>query len=227
VPRPQLPLQLTLDLGLKLSTKKLLETLEKENCEIVYTKIGKNLIFIPPNGWILYLCAKDIPNDTNHHDLKTKYLEFHSEHPQGVCIIERYYRYGTNKKQYLQESFLDMFTNNKDLFFGVIPTNSTPESAFCIKTLASRIQIADNPPILARVSSSSPLLYKAQEFFIEGLLNCGSKKAKILLERFDTPNLIIQTILSEPDKILAIKGFGEKFITTNQTLLKKYFTRIN
>ena len=89
------------------------------------------------------------------------------------------------------------------------------------KSIAKRVQIEDKAPVLSRNKSKMPYLHDAQTFFIEGLLNCGPKKAKLLLKEMDVPDEIIQCILKYPEKIESIKGFGEEFISQNNNMLKK------
>ena len=101
------------------------------------------------------------------------------------------------------------------------------ESAICLQRLAIRLQIEDKPPNLSRVSFSSVFMAKAQENLLEGLLHCGKVKAKLLLEKFDNPLVVFQAIMDDSNKVLEIKGFGEKFIQKNQQLIKDYFKQLN
>ncbi|MHA1522575.1 MAG: hypothetical protein ACTSRK_20595, partial [Promethearchaeota archaeon] len=68
-----------------------------------------------------------------------------------------------------------------------IPTRSASDSALCVRSLAKRIQIADKPPSMGRIKPKWKTLDKAQKELMAGLALTGTKKAKILMEHFDSP----------------------------------------
>jgi hypothetical protein len=115
----------------------------------------------------------------------------------------------------------------------IVPTRNAKETAMCIKSLAKRIQIVDHPPIIARIKSKSETLFDAQQFFIEGLMQCGPTKACELCNQFESPIEIIQRIKEEnlmytrtgnlkpttEGVFSGIEGFGPQFIGQNQEML--------
>jgi len=198
----------------------LIEELEKLDFNIEKKQLGRNIIQIPPEGGILLLNSKNFEGKTNLKDIKKRIDEFYKFIPNGVIVFENFNRIGENKRDNIREILLYFIFNPIHKFNGIIPTRNPIETAFCIKSITKREQIEDIPPKLSRVKRKSNYLSELQIFFIEGLLQCGSKKAKKLLEVFDTPQEIFNTIIHEPDKILQIKGFGDKFIEANKKLLQ-------
>jgi ERCC4-type nuclease len=116
----------------------------------------------------------------------------------------------------------------------VIPTSKMSESAIVINRIASWTQEEHDDPIIARKSPKKRSLEDNQQFFLQGLLNTGQKKARTLLETFDgSPTKVIKGILSS--KVLytrtgnpkgvegefeKLEGFGPKYILQNQELLR-------
>ncbi len=116
----------------------------------------------------------------------------------------------------------------------VIPTSRMSESAIVINRIASWTQEEHDDPIIARKSPKKRTLEDNQLFFLQGLLNTGQKKAKILLETFNGhPQKVIEGILNT--KVLYtrtgnlkgiegefknLEGFGPKYILSNQELLR-------
>ncbi len=97
------------------------------------------------------------------------------------------------------------------------------DSLQCLRSIARREQIRDVPPILSRVKGKAKSLRKAQEILLEGLILCGPNKTKQLIKTFKNPLEILDAITNHPDQITAIKGFGDKFIQSNQQLLNSNF----
>jgi len=198
----------------------LVEQLEKLEFFIEKKEIGKNFIQIPPYGGVLILKSKDLDRKSLLSNMDKNIKEFFNLIPNGVIIYENFNRLGVKKRELVQKILFNHIFNSKSAFNGIIPTRNSSETALCIKSIAKREQIEDLPPILSRIKRKSKYLSDFQVFFIEGLLQCGTKKAKALLKVFDTPQEIINAILHDPDKILQIKGFGKKFIGVNQKLLQ-------
>ena len=198
----------------------LIEQLEKLDFYIEKREIGNNFIQIPPNGGVLILKSKNLEGKSLLSDMDRNMKEFFNLIPNGVIIYENFNRLGPKKRELVQKILFTQILNSESTFNGIIPTRTPSETALCIKSIAKREQIEDLPPILSRIKRKSNYLSDYQVFFIEGLLHCGTKKAKALLKVFDTPQEIIHTILSDPDKISQIKGFGKKFIGINQKLLQ-------
>ncbi len=198
----------------------LIEQLENLDFYIEKKKIGNNFIQIPPNGGVLILKSKDLVGKSLFSDMDKNMDEFFNLIPNGVIIYENFNRLGVKKRELVQKILFNHIFNSKSAFNGIIPTRNPSETALCIKSIAKREQIEDLPPILSRIKRKSKYLSDFQVFFIEGLLQCGTKKAKALLKVLDTPQEIINAILHDPDKISQIKGFGKKFIGINQKLLQ-------
>ncbi|QEE17407.1 helix-hairpin-helix domain-containing protein [Promethearchaeum syntrophicum] len=200
--------------------QKLIDELEKLDFYVERKGIGKKIVQIPPNGGVLILKSKDLEGKSSMSNIQKKMQDFFKLIPNGVIIYENFNQLGGIKRDLIQKILFNQIFNTESTFNGIVPTRKPSETALCIKSIAKREQIEDNPPILSRTKRKSKYLSDYQVFFIEGLLQCGPKKAKALLKVFNTPQEIINTILYDPDKISRIKGFGKKFIETNQKLLQ-------
>ncbi len=198
----------------------LVEQLEKLDFYIERKEIGKNFIQIPPNGGVLILKSKNLDVKSLLSDMDKKMNIFFNLIPNGVIIYENFNRLGEKKRKLIQKILYNQIFYSGSTFNGIIPTRNPSETALCIKSIAKREQVEDIPPVLSRTKRKSKYISDYQVFFIEGLLQCGTKKAKTLLKVFDTPQEIINAILHHPDKISQIKGFGKKFIEINQKLLQ-------
>ncbi len=198
----------------------LIDQLEKLDFYIEKKEIGKNFVQIPPNGGVLILKSKNLDGKSLLSNMDKKIKEFSNLIPNGVIIFENFNRLGVKKRELVQKILFKQILNSESTFNGIIPTRNPSETALCIKSIAKREQIEDLPPILSRIKRKSKYLSDYQIFFIEGLLQCGTKKAKALLKVFDSPQEIINAILYDPVKISEIKGFGKKFIGINQKLLQ-------
>ncbi len=220
-------MQITFDLGFEKKAIKLLPVLKSLGIETSFANVGPHQIAVPPNGRILLYYAQDIKispqNSKGASKISQNYHKVLTHFPDTLVIIENYLRFGLQKQDYLQSFLQKAYINQSTPFKGFIPTLNTEDTAYCIKTYSSRIQIEDNPPVLGRVSRGTTYLWQAQENFVEGLLQCGIKKARLLLTHFDSPDAIFRAILHDPDAITAIKGFGKTFIEQNQHLLRDFF----
>ncbi len=198
----------------------LIEQLEKLDFYVEKRELGKNIIQIPPNGGVLILKSKNLDGKSLLSNMDKNIEEFFNLIPNGVIIYENFNRLGVKKRELVQKILFNQILNSESTFNGIIPTRNPSETALCIKSIAKREQIEDIPPILSRIKRKSKYLSDFQVFFIEGLLQCGTKKAKALLKVFNTPQEIINAILHDPNKISQIKGFGKKFIGINKKLLQ-------
>jgi len=200
----------------------LVKTLQEAEFLLIYADLGYPIIEIPPNGAVLLYTAKNLSlsKKTEKNDLL--FQKFIAKYADGVVLIEGFERFGEKKRNFIQHLFLQYGVKHREHFPGLIPTRSVNGTVACLRSIARREQREDLPPTMSRVKPSGKYLYKAQEFFIEGLLLIGSKKAQALLTRFDTPWAIIQAIIDTPERILALKGFGEQFIAKNQPLLQSF-----
>jgi hypothetical protein len=208
------------DANLKEKRTELVKFLVSENCDLDYDHLGDDIIHIPQNGWIMLLDRQNLASKKKLDTLVNNISVFKSLHPDSMVIFEGYIRLGENNRKKIQQIILNSLKAQGGRFQGMIPTRNHSDTTYCLISLAKREQIEDNPPDLSRLSAKSPYLAKIQQHFIEGLLQCGSKKALILLQSFNTPKEIVSTIINHPEKILKIKGFGKKFLEQNRELLK-------
>ncbi len=190
-----------------------------------YADLGQGIIEIPPKGAVLLYTAKNLSLSKNLAKNDQLFQKFVAQYTDGIVIIEGFERFGEKKRQFIQHLFLRYGLDHQGQFPGFIPTRSVQDTVACIRSIARREQQEDLPPSLSRVKTASKYIYKAQEFFIEGLLLIGPKKSQTLLDRFDTPWAIIQAIINTPEKIVELKGFGEQFIAKNRPLLLSFVSQ--
>ncbi|MHA1612920.1 MAG: hypothetical protein ACTSYU_12760 [Promethearchaeota archaeon] len=216
------PLKLLFQFPLKISAKlkTVMTELMNQSAEILTVDHDSGLILIPPSGAALYIAAPDLGTSKKTAQLQSRIEEFFIHHVWGVIILEGFHRWGDKKRNSIQKMMLSIFLSQTDSACPILmPSRNAGDSAEILMRIAKREQIEDLHPILSRPRAKTVLLSKAQEYLIEGLLNCGSKKAKKLLTEFDSPNAIIWAILENPEKFDDIKGFGKKFVKDNSKLL--------
>ncbi len=120
------------------------------------------------------------------------------------------------------------------LKISVIPTRNLKDTLIVIKRMAYREQVEDKVHILARSTPKNMSMRDRRAFILEGLLDCGPKKAKLLIKVFNTPQNVFEAIrltsiiftknnkpkgIEGPIKDIGLKGFGWKFIQKNKKLL--------
>ncbi len=118
------------------------------------------------------------------------------------------------------------------LGIAVIPTRNLEDTAIVIERIAYREQIKDEMPLLSRRAPKELSKKDRRSFIIEGLIDIGPKKAKVLIEKFKTPynvfkainkTQVIYTKTGNPKGIKGpleiIKGFNWKFIQKNKEIL--------
>ncbi len=118
------------------------------------------------------------------------------------------------------------------LGISVIPTRGLEDTAIVIERIAYREQIKDNVPLLSRKAPKGLSLEERRAFVIEGLLDIGAKKAKLLIETYGTPEKVFEAIKSTriihtktgnpkgiEGPLKELKGFGWKFIEKNKELI--------
>ncbi|WP_371806252.1 hypothetical protein [Candidatus Lokiarchaeum ossiferum] len=116
----------------------------------------------------------------------------------------------------------------------IVPTRHLEDTALCLRSLAKRVQIVDNPPSTARIKKKAQPLYDAQLTFLEGFCLMGPKKVKLLSTAFPSPGEILDEIqhaelvytrTGNPKGITGslaeIKSFDFEFLRQNQALLNK------
>jgi hypothetical protein len=214
------PLWFIFDEKIDTKDQKLLDEVQKFNVKIDFEPLGKGAIRIPPKMMLLHLSAEDFKDPNGHQLLTERLIPFISQNPNHAILVEGFHLF-KQKKQELIASILPelILTYNT----GLIPTRNAADTAQCLRSIARREQIRDNPPTLGRVKAKAKTLQDAQEILIEGLIQCGPNKSKLLLNQFDCPNDIFESLINHPENIEAIKGFGKKFIKSNQDLLQKNF----
>lgn len=119
----------------------------------------------------------------------------------------------------------------------VIPTENETETARVIWSMAKYYQ-QDLPKFTYQKSAmKEPTISVCdQVYFLEGFLQVGVDKAKVLLNHFGSPDQVIHAILNTVIKVSpsgktkrlegpfkGVKGFGPKFIESNQRLLSTPF----
>lgn len=118
------------------------------------------------------------------------------------------------------------------LGISVIPTRNITDTAIVIERIAYREQVKDNMTVFSRKAPKSMNENERRIYIIEGLLDTGPKKAKILIDAFKTPHQVFKAIKNteitytrtgNPKGIKGpledISGFGWKFIQKNKELL--------
>ena len=221
-PPQESPQKLLFQFPLKISVtlKGVLTELQLESAEILNEDHGQGVILIPPEGAVLYVSAHDMASSKKISQLQTQIEQFFQHHVWGVVILEGFHRWGESNRTTIQQILVSLFLSQAGSACPImIPSRNAKDSAEILIRIAKREQIEDLPPILSRPRAKTVMLAKAQEFFIEGLLNCGPKKAKLLLTEFDSPNEIIRALLDHPEKFEQIKGLGKKFVEQNRQLL--------
>ncbi|MFX1277654.1 MAG: ERCC4 domain-containing protein [Promethearchaeota archaeon] len=120
------------------------------------------------------------------------------------------------------------------LGISVIPTRSIEDTAIVIERIAYREQVKDDMPLLCRSAPKGMNIQERRYFIMEGLVDIGPKKAKLLIDTFKTPYNALRAIqntkieytrtgnpkgISGIIKDKGLKGFSWKFIKKNKELL--------
>jgi ERCC4-type nuclease len=118
------------------------------------------------------------------------------------------------------------------LGIAVIPTRNLDDTAIVIERIAYREQIKDGASILSRKAPKSMSLEERRTFIVEGFVDIGPKKAKSLIEKYETPYHVFKAIkhteitytrtgnpkgIEGPLKDLS--GFSWKFVEKNKEML--------
>ena len=116
----------------------------------------------------------------------------------------------------------------------VIPTRNLEDTAIVIERIAYREQMKDDMPLLSRTAPKKMDVQERRYFIMEGLVDIGPKKAKLLIDTFKTPYNALRAIrntkieytktgnpkgISGIIKEKGLKGFSWKFIKKNKELL--------
>jgi Fanconi anemia group M protein len=118
------------------------------------------------------------------------------------------------------------------LGIAVIPTRNLNDTAIVIERIAYREQVKDGTTILSRKAPKSMSIEERRSFIVEGFVDIGPKKAKSLIERYETPYQVFKAIkhtevtytrtgnpkgIEGPLKELS--GFSWKFVEKNKEML--------
>ncbi len=121
----------------------------------------------------------------------------------------------------------------------IITVLSEYESAQTIWSFSKYVQkLVEKPFQYKAINIKENVIdFQSQIFFLEGLFNTSQKKAKLLLDKFETPWKILNAILdseinqSRSGKIndivgsfKNIRGFGPKYLIQNKKILETEFT---
>ncbi|MHA1471551.1 MAG: ERCC4 domain-containing protein [Promethearchaeota archaeon] len=114
----------------------------------------------------------------------------------------------------------------------VIPTRNLSDTAIVIERIAYREQIKDSASILSRKAPKSMSVEERRTFIVEGFVDIGPKKAKSLIENYETPYQVFKAIkhtevtytrTGNPKGIQGplsdLTGFGWKFVEKNKEML--------
>ncbi|MHA1757927.1 MAG: ERCC4 domain-containing protein [Promethearchaeota archaeon] len=124
-----------------------------------------------------------------------------------------------------------------------IPIVHTINPIDTVRALISLVRRANrdnkNTPLI-RSTSKKLTIFQQQEYFIQGLIDCGPNKSPILLKEFGSPGNVIDAILQSTviktrsgnpkgikGPLSKIKGFGYKFLLKNKELLNNIYESKN
>ena len=118
------------------------------------------------------------------------------------------------------------------LGIAIIPTRNLDDTAIVIERIAYREQVKDGATILSRKAPKSMSIEERRSFIVEGFVDIGPKKAKSLIEKYETPYQVFKAIkhtevtytrtgnpkgIEGPLKELS--GFSWKFVKKNKEML--------
>jgi ERCC4-type nuclease len=114
----------------------------------------------------------------------------------------------------------------------VIPTQNLEHTAVAVERLAYREQIKHGESVFSRKAPKNMSIEDRRVYIIEGLIDIGSKKAKMLIDAFKTPYNVLKAIkqteilytrTGNPKGIKGplenLSGFGWKFVEKNHKIL--------
>ncbi|TFG25969.1 MAG: hypothetical protein EU532_11020 [Promethearchaeota archaeon] len=118
------------------------------------------------------------------------------------------------------------------LGISIIPTRNLEDTAIVIERIAYREQVKDDMPLFSRRAPKEMSIEDRRAFIIEGLVDIGPKKAKVLIEKFKTPFSVIKAIKNTEiiytrtgnpkgieGPLKEINGIGWKFVHKNKEIL--------
>jgi hypothetical protein len=191
-------------------------------CIVENMQMDREQIRIPPRYSIFIFSPAEIDSLENVEEFVKMMCDFVESHAFHMVIMQEL-PFPTSDSRIQERNGTIVTRLLLEANCGIIPSRSVADTALCLRSLAKREQIEDIAPNLHRIKPKTATLREQQQTVIEGLVNIGPKKAAELLQHFPHPFAIFDAILKHPEKILAIKGFGPKFIEKNQKLLRTAF----
>ncbi len=192
------------------------------------------LIEISEDVAVLLIMKNSLPNEiTDFGEFKNFILSFSQSYESPIIILQGYPKCldGKDPKTVLaiRGTFMKLFL---DEGFGVLPTRSLLDTALCLRSIAKRVQIVDNPPSLARIKPKFSVLLNAQRFFLEGLMLSGPKTAVNLSKNFESvwdvingikESSVIYTKTGNPKGVVGpieeVEGCSIEFVRQNKIML--------
>ena len=195
-------------------------------------KLG--LVEISEDVAVLIITKDSLPNEiADFGEFKNFILSFSESYQSPIIILQGYPKCldGKDPKIVLviRGTFMKLFL---DEGYGILPTRSLLDTALCLRSIAKRVQIVDNPPSLARIKPKFSSLIDAQRFFLEGLMLSGPKTAVNLSENFKSvwdvikgikESELIFTKTGNPKGVIGpiedVEGCGIEFVRQNRIML--------
>ena len=220
--------------------KKLIEKLKdkKESIEFEVQQLDVADIIVSQNVAIERKEGFDLLSSLVDNRLFEQIYRLKEAYPKPVLIIEKLNDEVFNNTGIKKSSIYGALCKiSCDLGVSIIPTRNLDDTIIVIERLAYREQVKRGEALISRKAPKNMSLEERRAFIIEGLLDIGPKKAKVLIEKFKTPFKVFQAIKNtsiihtksgNPKGIKGplseIPGFGWKFIAKNKELL---FGKIN
>ena len=114
----------------------------------------------------------------------------------------------------------------------VIPTLNLEDTAIVIERMAYREQVKDDMPLLSRKAPKGMSVEDRRTYIIEGFVDIGPKKAKSLIEKYETPYKVFKAIKNTEitftktgnpkgidGPLKELRGFSWKFVQKNKEIL--------
>ena len=156
-------------------------------------------------------------------------------YPSPVLIVE-----GLNNKVFdtcnihINSIYSNLAKYSYQLGIATIQTRDLFDTSIVIERIAYREQIKKGHSLLARSCPKGMTEFERRAYMLEGLIDCGPKKAKLLIKHFGTPFNVLNAIklttieytktgnpkgIKGVIKDCGLSGFGWKFIKANKKLI--------
>lgn len=103
----------------------------------------------------------------------------------------------------------------------IIWTQNSHETAEQILWIAMREQILEKREVAIRANKKAFSLQQMQEYLVAGLPGISTKRAKVLLQQFKTPEKVFR---ATEKQLMCIDGFGEKMIRKMKDILRSQYS---